>query len=157
MKTKMPLRVARSVQRTQADHRLAFERDHVVVFNQTIDVYVFQCFSSSRVRRDRDVAAEMFLQRVHPTHVIRMQMREYDLAHAAAFTDHVVDTFSQRLLLVFVRRPGIEDEHLLRVVNDVTARVRRWWTCRRAHWKADVIRTKRNASRWFAIRLRYRQ
>src|SRR5215207_2307179 len=99
----------------------------------------------------------MFLERVHTSDMIRVQMRENDLTHAAAFARHFVDTLSQRLLLVFVRRSGIEDEHLFRVVNDVTARVSRGRPRRRAYGKADVIRPEGNASRRFAIRVRYRQ
>ena len=59
--------------------------------------------------RNWNVAAEMFLQRIHAADMIRMQVRENDLAHASAFSDHVVNTFSQRLLFVFVRRSRIED------------------------------------------------
>ena len=73
-------------------------------------------------------------------------MRQDDLAHVTSFRNHFVDTFSQRLLLVFVRRSGIEDQHLFRVVDDVAAGVSSRRPRRRAYGKAQVVRPKRDAA-----------
>src|SRR6185437_221253 len=104
-----------------------------------------------------NVTAEMFPQRVYATNMIGMQMREDDLTHGPALANHVVDTLSKCLLLVFVWRSGIEDDHRPGVVNDVAARVSRGRPSRRAHWKADVIRPERDASLRLTMRLIYRQ
>ena len=99
----MAQRVTGSVQRTQTNLRLAFESDDFVVFDQTIDVNVVQRFGSLRVCRDGNRAAEMCLECIDSTDVIRMQMSNDDLAHLPAFGDHFVNTLSQRLLFIFIR------------------------------------------------------
>jgi hypothetical protein len=43
------------------------------------------------MRGDRERAAEMCLKRIDTTDVIRMQMRDDDLAHLPAFGDHFVE------------------------------------------------------------------
>src|SRR5689334_13242621 len=98
-------------------------------------------------------ATEMSFQRVHAADVIRMQVRNDYRANLATFGDHVVETLSQRLLLVFVRRTGIHYENLFRRVNQVAARVRCGRTRRRAHWKADVVWPERDTACDFALRV----
>ena len=70
MKTEMSERVTGCVQRAQVDPRFTIERDHVVVFNQTIDSYIVECFSGLRVRRNRNTAAEMSFECIDAANVI---------------------------------------------------------------------------------------
>src|ERR1700720_1221930 len=96
---------------------------------------------------------QMILQRVDATHVIRMQMRQDDLAHSASFSQQLVDARSERLLFVFVWRRGIDHENLARVVNEIAVSVRRRWFCRSANRKADVVRTKLDPPHGLAMRM----
>src|SRR5688572_2727474 len=109
------------------------------------------------MRRDRNRTAEVSLQRIHATNVIGMQMGNDYFSRFSSFGHHLVDTFGERLLLLFVRRTGIDDQKLLRGVNQVTAGVRRRWTSWRADRETDVVRSKRNAARRFAVRMANRQ
>ena len=74
-----------------------------------------------------NVSAEMRFQSIHAADMIRMMMREDNLAHLSSRGSHLVNTFRQRLLLVFVRRSGIDDQQLFGSMDQVTAGVR----CRR--------------------------
>ncbi len=101
VKTKMAERVTGRVQRAQLNSRLAFERDHFVVFNKTIDMNVVQCFGCLRVCCDRNVASEMRFESIDATDVIRMQMRQDYLAHSAvlrrSFRQHTPPALAVRL------------------------------------------------------------
>ena len=149
----MPARMSRRVQSLQFKRWLAFECDDVAVFDEPIDVDVCQSCGCCPVCRNGNRAAEMSLQRIHATDVIGMQMRDDYFPRLPAFRDHFIDAFGERLLLFFVRRTGIDDQKFFRSVNQVTARVRSWWTCWRAHRKTDVVWSKRDPARDFAVRM----
>ncbi len=53
-----------------------------------------------------NVCLQMIIQRIHAPDVIRMHVRQHDLANRASARNQFVDSFSQRLLFVFVGDPG---------------------------------------------------
>src|SRR5690349_2024649 len=95
----------------------------------------------------------MRLECIHAANMIRMMVRQYDLAHLAAAGDHLVNTRRQRLLLFFVRRSGIEDQQLFRRMDQVAASVSCGRTRRRANREAEVVWSKRNLTLGHAMRL----
>ena len=112
----MTARVSRRVQRAQTDRGFTFKRQHFVVFDEAIDrELMFQRFGGLLMRRDEYSSSvlylEMTVQGIHSRHVIRMDMGQNDLADIAAAGNQIVDRVSQRVLLIFIRRAGIDDQN----------------------------------------------
>ena len=97
----MPARVTGSVHCPQLKLRVTVERDDLAVFDISIDF--IENLRGLFVRRYGNVAAEMRLQCIHSANVIRMMVRENDLAHLPARGNHLVNAFGKGLLLVFIR------------------------------------------------------
>ena len=58
---------------------------------------------------------KMIVQRVHTGNMIRMNVRQHDLANIAAARNQIVDRLGQFLLFIFVRDPG----SITRISGDV--------------------------------------
>jgi len=78
---------------------------------------------------------QVIIQRIDAGDMIRMNMRQHDLANIASARNQFVYSFSQRQLLVFIRRARIDHQNLTRRINQITVRVRRGRLGRRAQWK----------------------
>jgi hypothetical protein len=59
------------------------------------------------------VITQVRSQRVYASNMIRMHVSQNYFAHASAFGNLLLDTLGEDLLLVFVRRAGIDDEKLV--------------------------------------------
>ena len=96
------------------------------------------------MRSDRRLGSvfrlKMIIQRIHACDVIRMNMRQHDLANSASARNQFVNSFSQRQLFVFIRRSRIDHQNLTRRVNQITVGMRRGRLGRRAQWKTNVVR-----------------
>ncbi len=53
---------------------------------------------------------QMIIQRVHTGDVVRVNMCKNDLA-GSSFSNQIVDARGQGRLLIFIRRPGIDDQN----------------------------------------------
>src|SRR5437867_4755247 len=97
--------------------------------------------------------SQVIIQRVNTGNVIWMNMRENDPAYRSIFSDQVIDAFRQHLLFVFVRGPRIDDQQLVRGIEQITVCMR----CRRLGWcayrKTDVVGLELDSPRRLAMRL----
>src|SRR5712692_2152746 len=160
MKAKMPARMPGRVQRAQLSVGFTLKRKHFIIFNETIDwELLLQRFGSRTMCGNSNARSmalfQMIIQSVHASDMIRVYMRKNNLAHHPAFRDQFVKTRSQRLLLVFIRRPGIDYQDFPRRVNQIRISVR----CRRQGLRTDrhanVVRMELDAARWLAMRFRH--
>src|SRR5690349_15889318 len=89
--------------------------------------------------------------------MIRMMVRQDDLAHLPPGGDHLINTRRQRLLFFFIRRAGIEDQQLFGSMHQVAASVSCGRTRRRAHRETEIVWSKRNLTLGDAVSLLSRQ
>src|SRR6266404_1771769 len=89
--------------------------------------------------------------------MIWMDVGQNDLAHRSPFRNQIVDADCQCLLLVLIRRTGIDHQDLARVVDEITVGMGRRRSGRSSNWKANVVGMKLDATSWLATRLRQRK
>ena len=158
VKTKVTACVAGRVHRAQPNLRVS--RSESITSSSSIKRSTLNCpVSDSAVDRCAATGTahpEMLCTvsvQSSPRNVVRMHVSQDNLAHTSPCGDQIINGISQRLLLVFVRRSGIDDQQFFRGVNQITVRVRRRRLCRRAHRKANVIRPKLDAPHRLAMRV----
>src|SRR5918911_3112192 len=138
----MTARVAGRVKRTQHESRLAIEFDQLFILDQAVNTdRAVESFRRQAVRGDRDAPAQMIDERIDPSDMIRVQMRQDNLSKLSTFGEQVVNAGGERGLLIFVGRGRINDDALIRA-DDVTVRVRRRRQGLRADRKADEAGAK---------------
>ena len=115
-----------------------------------------QGFRRQTVRGHFYLAAEVSAQGVDAANVVWMQVRQDNFTNFAAFREQFVNALSQRELLVFVRRGGVENDDF-RAADKVAIGVRGGRFGGRPHGETDKAGMKFDAARRFAMRLRQRQ
>src|SRR5678815_4541165 len=84
-------------------------------------------------------------------------MSNNNFPNTASLGHQRVDTFSQRLLFLFIGRTGIENQNLLGCMDQVTVCMSGGGSGWRSNWKTDVVGTKLDAADYFTMSCRSRQ
>src|ERR1051325_5006892 len=107
------------------------------------------------MRCDRDPSLQISSERLDSADVIRVQVRQDNLANLAPFTQEVADACGQRSLFLFINRGRVNDDYFF-MADDVTVGVCGGRLGRRPHGKADEAGAKLYAPNSLAVCLRDR-
>src|ERR1044072_5897908 len=131
----MSASVAGRVHRAQVDGRVAFEFDAFAVLDETVYAdFSFQSLSGQTVLCD--VQPELFARSFDAADVVCVVVRQDYLARPSALRLKLFDELAQRLLLVLVRRAGVDDDEVA-CADDVAVGRRRGRLGRRARGDTD--------------------